>query len=96
MSVETGCNLLHDYYHSLFRMRVRFSVNDGEADETGEYKARKRAREVFGDRFVVLQTGEQRPDHTGYHEGVGAAQEIRKRNLHMLFNLPGNALSKSL
>jgi len=75
-------------------MCVRFSVNDGEVDEAGEYQARKRAREVFGDRFVVLQTGEQRPDHTGYHEGVEAAQEIRKRNLHMLFNLPGNALSK--
>ena len=76
-------------------MCVRFSVNDGEVDEAGEYQARKRAREVFGDRFVVLQTGEQRPDHTGYHEGVEAAQEIRKRNLHMLFNLPGNALQKS-
>ena len=40
-------------------------MNDGEADEAGEYKARKRAREVFGARFVVLHTGEQRPDHTG-------------------------------
>ena len=27
----------------------------------------------------------------GYHEGLEAAQEIRKRNLHMLFNLPGVA-----
>ena len=66
-----------------------FSVNDDGDDEAGEYKARKRARQVFGERFVVLQSGEQRPDHTGYHEGVDTAMQIRRHNLHMLFNLPG-------
>jgi len=30
----------------------------------------------------------QRPDHTGYHEGVAAAAQIRAYRLHMLFNLP--------
>ena len=66
-----------------------FSVNDDEDDEVGQYKARRRARLLFGDRFVLVRSGEQRPDHSAYHEGVAAAAQIRAYSLHMLFNLPG-------
>ena len=40
-------------------------------------------------RFVQIESGEQRPDHTNYHEGVTAAARIREHKLHILFNLPG-------
>ena len=66
-----------------------FSVNDAEDDQIGEYKARARARRVFGARFVAVRSGEERPDHSTYHEGVDAARQIRAYRLHMLFNLPG-------
>ena len=66
-----------------------FSVNDGDLDDVGQYRARRRVRALFGDRFVAIQSGEQRPDHTASHEGVEAAAQIHAYALHMLFNLPG-------